>query len=227
MSDHHRPQKLHFESMQAGRLTAARPCGLLERRKKKVWLVQQGVWDMPQESMPLAIGMLKATVDSHPELRSEADLRLFNFKGGATSISMAQALFSEEVPDVLCFSVAGWNLPIWSALTATFKQLNPDGWVIWGGPHVTDQASHFMPRTPELDIIVNGEGELTFLELVRNLLAGTKKSDLGEIQGISFRPEADQIVVSLLVDRVSEVGIFEAVEAAASGFRGRRLEAAP
>jgi proteasome lid subunit RPN8/RPN11 len=40
-------------------------------------------------------------------------------------------------------------------------------------------------------------------------------------------PEADQIVVSLLVDRVSEVGIFEAVEAAASGFRGRRLEAAP
>ena len=61
MSGHHRPQKLHFESMQAVRLTAARPYGLLEQRKKNVWLVQQGVWDMPQESMPLAIGMLKAT----------------------------------------------------------------------------------------------------------------------------------------------------------------------
>jgi len=40
-------------------------------------------------------------------------------------------------------------------------------------------------------------------------------------------PSADQIVVSLLVDRVREVGLFEPVEAAAGGFRGRRLEAMP
>ncbi len=39
-------------------------------------------------------------------------------------------------------------------------------------------------------------------------------------------PRADQIVVSLLADRVSEVGVFEPIETAAGRFRGRRLEAA-
>lgn len=39
-------------------------------------------------------------------------------------------------------------------------------------------------------------------------------------------PEADQIVVSILADRVSEVGVFEKVVGIAGGFRGRRLEAA-
>jgi proteasome lid subunit RPN8/RPN11 len=38
-------------------------------------------------------------------------------------------------------------------------------------------------------------------------------------------PMADQIVVSVLADRVSEVGVFEPVEGASSGFQGRRLEA--
>jgi len=40
-------------------------------------------------------------------------------------------------------------------------------------------------------------------------------------------PEADQIVVSLLAGRVTEVGVFEPSPEAAGGFRGRRLEAAP
>jgi proteasome lid subunit RPN8/RPN11 len=40
-------------------------------------------------------------------------------------------------------------------------------------------------------------------------------------------PEADQIVVSLLADGIREVGIFEPVKSARSGFRGRRLEAMP
>lgn len=38
-------------------------------------------------------------------------------------------------------------------------------------------------------------------------------------------PDAAQIVVSLLADRVSEVGIFEPDEGAENGFVGRRLEA--
>ena len=39
-------------------------------------------------------------------------------------------------------------------------------------------------------------------------------------------PEADQIVVSVLSDRVEEVGVFELAEGLPGGYRGRRLEAA-
>ena len=40
-------------------------------------------------------------------------------------------------------------------------------------------------------------------------------------------PNTAQIVISLLADRVREVGIFESMEQAEYGFVGRRLEAAP
>ena len=40
-------------------------------------------------------------------------------------------------------------------------------------------------------------------------------------------PRADQIVVSLLAERVSEVGVFEPNDQAKGGFVGRLLEASP
>lgn len=40
-------------------------------------------------------------------------------------------------------------------------------------------------------------------------------------------PEADQIVVSVLSDRVQEIGVFVPQASAPNGFVGRRLEAAP
>jgi proteasome lid subunit RPN8/RPN11 len=40
-------------------------------------------------------------------------------------------------------------------------------------------------------------------------------------------PQAEQIVVSVLADGVSEVGVFEPDDRAPGGFKGRRLEAAP
>jgi radical SAM superfamily enzyme YgiQ (UPF0313 family) len=160
-----------------------------------VFLVQQGVWDMPLESMPLASAYLKAMVLADQELRQRASVEIRNFRGKMTHAEMAFVLFAEKIPDVLAFSVLGWNVRAFGALAATFKLINPQGWVVFGGTHVTGQAEKVFRENPDVDVVVNGEGEVTFRELVRAITHGASKTDLGQVQGISWH-EADGTVVA-------------------------------
>lgn len=161
----------------------------------RVALVQQGVWDMPLESMPLASGYLKAMILDDPGLRSAAVVEICNFRGRVTHGEMAHRLFREELPDLVGFSVLGWNVRAFGALAATYRQLQPDGWTVFGGTHVSGQAERVFRLHPEVDVIVNGEGELTFPELVRARLDGRSRHQLDDIAGISFR-RADGTVVT-------------------------------
>lgn len=161
-----------------------------------VVLVQQGVWDMPLESMPLASGYLKAVVLQDPELRRRVSVEICNFRGGVTHGEMANRLFGGEIPDVLAFSVFGWNQRAFGALAATFKQLNPDGWVVFGGTHVSGQADRVFRLVPEVDVVVNGEGELTFPELIRAKLHGARVDDLEPVLGISWRRPGGEVVTT-------------------------------
>lgn len=152
-----------------------------------VCLVQQGVWDMPLESMPLASGYLKAMILDDDELARAAAVRICNFRGKVSHVEMAQDLFSGAVPDVLAFSVLGWNVRAFGSLATTFKQLNPRGWVVFGGTHVSGQAERVFRQYPHVDIVVNGEGEITFRELVRAAVQGRQLTELDGIDGISWR----------------------------------------
>lgn len=160
--------------------------------KRKVWLIQQSVWrtnETAQATMPLAIAYLKAVVDADPGLKADFDARLFNFAGDEPVALMLGRLFGEEIPDILAFSVFGWNVEPFLALSETFKQINPHGTVIWGGTHVTHQEEKTFRRTNAVDIIINGEGERTWADLLPRLASTRDASFLAEVKGISFRTE--------------------------------------
>jgi len=158
-----------------------------KRAKRSVWLVQQGVWDMPKESMPLAVGYLKATVLADEAIRDAVDIRIFNFKGGDSVANVAEEMFSHGRPDVLAFSVLGWNYYAFGHLAETFKQMVPDGWVIFGGNHVANQGDRVLRQFPAVDVVVNTEGEFVFRDLLHAYLADRSKNELHGIEGISFR----------------------------------------
>lgn len=155
--------------------------------KHSAWIVQQGVWDMPKESMPLAAGYLKAAALADEDIRREMDVRIFNFGGGDTLTMMAEGMFSQGTPDVLAFSVFGWNYRSAGALAEAFKQIRPDGWVIFGGTHVANQAERTFRHFADVDVVVNGEGDFTFPELLRAFLSKRSLAELYDIRGISFR----------------------------------------
>lgn len=160
----------------------------------QVWLVQQGVWAMSLESMPLAAGYLKATALQDERIAARADIQIRNFDGGGTLFGMANELFQHGTPDVLAFSVLGWNYQEFAALAETFKQINPDGWVVFGGNHVSQQAERVFSSHPYVDIVVNGEGEFTFRDLLLARLDGTSVRELHDVEGISFQgPDAQAV----------------------------------
>ena len=173
--------------------------------KKKVWLVQKGVWDLPKESMPLASGYLKAIALADEVLRSEFDVRIFSFGGGASATSMVREIYFREVPDIVCFSIFGWNFQDFGALAETFRMLNPEGWIIAGGNHVTRQAKRLFGCFPPYDVVVNGEGEYTFKDLLFAYLAGTSKHELSSIPGISYKNHQSVIVTTPDRERIQNL----------------------
>lgn len=64
------------------------------------------------------------------------------------------------------------------------KQANPDLTIILGGPHAVLLPEETLATAPEIDVIVRGEGEETFIELLRALEG---KRGLDSISGITYR----------------------------------------
>ena len=56
--------------------------------------------------------------------------------------------------------------------------------VVYGGPHATPTWKETLEMCPGVDIVVRGEGELTFLELLETL---RHNGDLSQVNGIAFR----------------------------------------
>ncbi|EME54958.1 KedN5 family methylcobalamin-dependent radical SAM C-methyltransferase [Amycolatopsis decaplanina] len=162
--------------------------------KLSVVLVQQGVWDSELESMPLASGYLKASALADERLNRETAVSIRNYRGRVTTSGMANDLFGDAVPDVLAFSVCGWNFRQFGALAETFKQLNPQGWVIFGGTHVAHQGERTFRMFPAVDVVVDGEGEFVFPELLHAVLDRRRPDDLDDLAGLTYRDRQGSVI---------------------------------
>jgi radical SAM superfamily enzyme YgiQ (UPF0313 family) len=86
----------------------------------------------------------------------------------------------------VCFGVSSMTGPqILRGLEASriFKSRYPDVPVVWGGVHPSLLPEQTL-KSPLVDIVVVGEGEVTLLELVRTLQEG---GDLKDIPGIAYK----------------------------------------
>jgi radical SAM superfamily enzyme YgiQ (UPF0313 family) len=160
---------------------------------------------MEKLSMPLALGYLKAYAQKDEQIRNSVEFQIFNYRGPDQPIRMVPEVLIEQTPDILACSCWGWNFRNFGQLATTFRQIRPQGWSIFGGTHVAYQAERVFRLYPDVDIIVNGEGEITFSHLVRAYLAGRSKHDLSDIRGISFRTASGEIVTTEDEPRIKEL----------------------
>jgi radical SAM superfamily enzyme YgiQ (UPF0313 family) len=173
--------------------------------KVNVALVHQGIWDMEKLSMPLALGYLKAYAQKDEEIRKAVDFRIFNYRGADQPVHMVPEVLVAEPPDILACSVFGWNFRNFGQLATTFRQIKPHGWTIFGGTHVAMQAERVFRLYPEVDVVVNGEGEISFANLLGAFLAGRSRHDLADIRGISFRSPHGDIVTTEAEPRIKDL----------------------
>lgn len=87
-------------------------------------------------------------------------------------------------PDIVGFSCYIWNITETIAVINRLKKILPSVKIVLGGPEVTYETKPFMEQHPEIDFVVVGEGEQTFLELMQTLSAGR---DPERVQGIVYR----------------------------------------
>lgn len=101
-----------------------------------------------------------------------------------------EELFRQQ-PDVVLVSCYVWNIELVKQITPELKKILPKLVIALGGPEVSYEAEAYLSRNPSVDIIMRGEGELTFTALVNYLDGAGGK--LADIRGLTFRQAKDII----------------------------------
>ena len=97
---------------------------------------------------------------------------------------MLKGIFRRK-PEVLCISCYIWNISIARELAEEVHRVLPDTKIWLGGPEVSYDAKQVLERNPQITGVMKGEGEETFLELVRHYADGAP--GISEIRGIAWR----------------------------------------
>jgi radical SAM superfamily enzyme YgiQ (UPF0313 family) len=89
-----------------------------------------------------------------------------------------------DAPNLVLFSAYVWNFLKYQRLATAIKAALPNSLIVLGGPEVAEDTRQILTENPAFDVIVRGEGEHVFSELVQVLLDG---GALGDVKGITFR----------------------------------------
>lgn len=98
----------------------------------------------------------------------------------------------EKKPDILGFGCYIWNIEMIKHLIPMVRQVLPACRLICGGPEVSYETEVFMQQLPMVDYVIRGEGEQSFLALLRHLTGG---SDEILPAGIARRSEDGELLV--------------------------------
>ena len=102
-------------------------------------------------------------------------------------------------PDVLCLSCYIWNISVVEDVVREFHKLCPHVPIWLGGPEVSYEAEAFLNMHPQVQGIMCGEGEETFLELCRCYIENVSCEAVIEkfegIKGIVYRDLSKEDIV--------------------------------
>jgi len=132
--------------------------------------------------LPYSLGMLWAYAKTFQRITDKIKNNAF------TIIREDPDRIVEQIidPDIVAFSTYVWNFEMSLAVAKLIKRKHPECLVVFGGPQIpnTDRLGDFFLKYPFIDIVVHGEGEITFSEI---LLAYANDSDYKDIAGITYR----------------------------------------
>ena len=107
----------------------------------------------------------------------------------ASALELTYDEIGEEIlkrnPDIVSISALTPTIGVALDSADKIKEVKPDTIVVLGGYHPTFEYESVLEE-PSVDVVVRGEGEYTFLDLVRTVENG---GDLADVQGLAFHDE--------------------------------------
>ncbi|RLB30711.1 MAG: B12-binding domain-containing radical SAM protein [Deltaproteobacteria bacterium] len=120
------------------------------------------------------------------------DVEILDWHDIERSPELVEQTLRSKKPAVIGFSVLHGNR--WGAIEIArkAKSLDPNVKIVFGGVGASFLWEHFLSRFREVDFVVIGEGEYSFLELIRHL-EGADPASARNISGLAFRENAKPI----------------------------------
>ncbi len=154
---------------------------------RRILLVRTNPWKpRTGASPPLGCLYLASAVRRwEPSLK----VRLADMNAAKLTFTDLSRLYREFEPDVVGFSALSMEHDDLLEGVRRCKGWNPSCLTVVGGPHATMFAD-IVAREPAVDVVVRGEGEHTFVDL---LAAWADGADWDHIQGLTFRRERELV----------------------------------
>ena len=117
------------------------------------------------------------------ELAEQAEISLAEYTINHQMEQILQDIYKRK-PDVIGFSCYIWNISYVKMILADIKKVLPDVKIWAGGPEVSYHGEAFLKEEPAVDLVMMGEGEITFAHFLKALLEG---EDLKQVPGLMVR----------------------------------------
>lgn len=133
----------------------------------------------------LALGCLKAYAMADQQLAATTNIQIVDFCTTCNDPMQMAFYVANSDPHVLGLSCCCWNVDKMADLARVLRQIRPQTKIVAGGPEVTPIAEEFLADNPAVDVVVRGEGEASFAELLRVWTAG--EGGIEDVAGVSYR----------------------------------------
>lgn len=143
----------------------------------------------PARDLSPALVALKRFAQTEPTVAAGTRFSLLQFLADTPVAGIARRL-AEQQADVYGFSCYVWNLAAVLELLPLLRRAVPGARVVLGGPEVGPLAATLLRDHPDVEFVVEGEGELPFREFLACLVAGRAPC---EVPGL-HRREGDAVV---------------------------------
>ena len=132
-------------------------------KKNSVVLVDLGTGGQ-KNLLPLSVGYVLSYSANQPDLKEICDFRIHFLKRDPSK------LYNGKAPDVVGIACHVWNERASFAFAKGVRERFPNALIILGGysiPSFPERIKPFMKKHPYVDVLVHGEGEIPFAEVLR------------------------------------------------------------
>ena len=174
---------------------------MLVKRKRNVYLSQVNFQYGNNVFVPYSIGTIIAYCKTILEIDNNFEFQPPKFlRENFTDIVKGM-----DKPFIAGFSCYLWNWEYNKLLAKAVKEAYPDTLIVFGGNHVPNASAGFFIEHPYVDILVHGEGEISFSEILLESLSA--KPDYSKIPGISIKISGNQTLKTPPREKMEDLSV--------------------
>lgn len=165
--------------------------------KIKVGLVQVNNSFSNQNYFPYSVGILQAYAEKYLKEQNNFEFLLPIYSRVPVNIAVEKLLDA----DIVFFSIYLWNRNISLKIAEEVKKNKPETVIVFGGPQVPNRVENFLRQYNFIDITCHGEGEIPFLNILKNY----STRDWKDVPSISYLGKNGEFIQNPMCNRIANI----------------------